>query len=48
MKLEDDSEESDAEFDEDFRMPGFLFKKLYKYVPCVLSFISVIHLLCTN
>lgn len=31
VKLEDDSEESDAEFDEDFRMPGFLFKKLFKY-----------------
>ncbi|XP_025736375.1 DNA excision repair protein ERCC-6 isoform X1 [Callorhinus ursinus] len=30
LKLEDDSEESDAEFD-DFKMPGFLFKKLFKY-----------------
>lgn len=48
MKLEDDSEESDAEFDEGFKMPGFLFKKLFKYVSCVLSFISVIKPLCTN
>ena len=39
MNLEDDSEESDAEFDEGFKMPGFLFKKLFKYVPCVLPFI---------
>ncbi|KAG8519681.1 DNA excision repair protein ERCC-6, partial [Galemys pyrenaicus] len=31
LKLEDDSEESDAEFDEGFKMPGFLFKKLFKY-----------------
>lgn len=31
LKLEDDSEESDAEFDEGFTMPGFLFKKLFKY-----------------
>lgn len=30
-KLEDDSEESDAEFDEGFKVPGFLFKKLFKY-----------------
>ncbi|XP_036999013.2 DNA excision repair protein ERCC-6 isoform X3 [Artibeus jamaicensis] len=30
-KLEDDSEESDAEFDEGFKIPGFLFKKLFKY-----------------
>ncbi|XP_055986398.1 DNA excision repair protein ERCC-6 [Sorex fumeus] len=30
-KLEDDFEESDAEFDEGFKMPGFLFKKLFKY-----------------
>ncbi|XP_038599950.1 DNA excision repair protein ERCC-6 [Tachyglossus aculeatus] len=28
---EDDTEESDAEFDEGFRVPGFLFKKLFKY-----------------
>uniref|UniRef100_A0A8C9TFT4 DNA excision repair protein ERCC-6 n=1 Tax=Scleropages formosus TaxID=113540 RepID=A0A8C9TFT4_SCLFO len=28
---EDDSEESDAEFDEGFKMPGFLWKKLFKY-----------------
>ncbi|XP_006167482.2 DNA excision repair protein ERCC-6 [Tupaia chinensis] len=27
----DESEESDAEFDEGFRVPGFLFKKLFKY-----------------
>ncbi|XP_006061922.3 DNA excision repair protein ERCC-6 [Bubalus bubalis] len=31
LRLEDDSEESDAEFDEGFKMPGFLFKKLFKY-----------------
>ncbi|XP_014589254.2 DNA excision repair protein ERCC-6 isoform X1 [Equus caballus] len=31
LKLEDDSEESDAEFDEGFKMPGFLFRKLFKY-----------------
>ncbi|XP_015996450.2 DNA excision repair protein ERCC-6 isoform X3 [Rousettus aegyptiacus] len=31
LKLEDDSEESDAEFDEGFKIPGFLFKKLFKY-----------------
>uniref|UniRef100_A0A8C3YVZ4 DNA excision repair protein ERCC-6 n=1 Tax=Catagonus wagneri TaxID=51154 RepID=A0A8C3YVZ4_9CETA len=31
LKLEDDSEESDAEFDEGFKMPGFLFKKLFKF-----------------
>ncbi|XP_011285562.2 DNA excision repair protein ERCC-6 [Felis catus] len=30
LKLEGDSEESDAEFD-DFKIPGFLFKKLFKY-----------------
>ncbi|KAM5320815.1 DNA excision repair protein ERCC-6 isoform 3-T4 [Glossophaga mutica] len=30
-KLEDDSEESDAEFDEGFKIPGFLFKKLFKF-----------------
>uniref|UniRef100_A0A8C0RML4 DNA excision repair protein ERCC-6 n=1 Tax=Canis lupus familiaris TaxID=9615 RepID=A0A8C0RML4_CANLF len=30
LKLEDDSEESDAEFD-DFKMPGFLFRKLFKF-----------------
>ncbi|XP_048362232.1 DNA excision repair protein ERCC-6 [Sphaerodactylus townsendi] len=27
----EDSDESDAEFDEGFRVPGFLFKKLFKY-----------------
>uniref|UniRef100_A0A673JHB5 DNA excision repair protein ERCC-6 n=1 Tax=Sinocyclocheilus rhinocerous TaxID=307959 RepID=A0A673JHB5_9TELE len=27
----DESEESDAEFDEGFKMPGFLWKKLFKY-----------------
>ncbi|XP_053440248.1 DNA excision repair protein ERCC-6 [Nycticebus coucang] len=31
LKLGDDSEESDAEFDEGFKVPGFLFKKLFKY-----------------
>ncbi|XP_006976785.1 DNA excision repair protein ERCC-6 [Peromyscus maniculatus bairdii] len=31
LKLEEDSEESDAEFDEGFKVPGFLFKKLFKY-----------------
>ncbi|KAM5236495.1 DNA excision repair protein ERCC-6 [Ctenodactylus gundi] len=31
LSLEDDSEESDAEFDEGFKVPGFLFKKLFKY-----------------
>ncbi|XP_039728290.1 DNA excision repair protein ERCC-6 isoform X2 [Pteropus medius] len=31
LKLEDDSEESDAEFNEGFKIPGFLFKKLFKY-----------------
>ncbi|XP_023563023.1 DNA excision repair protein ERCC-6 [Octodon degus] len=31
LKLEDDSEESDAEFDEGFKVPGFLFRKLFKY-----------------
>ncbi|KAL1780813.1 DNA excision repair protein ERCC-6 [Sigmodon hispidus] len=31
LKLEDDSEESDTEFDEGFKVPGFLFKKLFKY-----------------
>ncbi|XP_040826264.1 DNA excision repair protein ERCC-6 [Ochotona curzoniae] len=30
-QAEADSEESDAEFDEGFRVPGFLFKKLFKY-----------------
>ncbi|XP_074089238.1 DNA excision repair protein ERCC-6 isoform X2 [Macrotis lagotis] len=30
-QAEEDSEESDAEFDEGFRVPGFLFKKLFKY-----------------
>ncbi|KAF6108581.1 ERCC excision repair 6, chromatin remodeling factor [Phyllostomus discolor] len=47
-KLEDDSEESDAEFDEGFKIPGFLFKRLFKYVPCVFSFISVIKPLCAD
>ncbi|CAM5155968.1 unnamed protein product [Natator depressus] len=28
---EEDSDESDAEFDEGFRVPGFLFRKLFKY-----------------
>ncbi|XP_014378988.1 DNA excision repair protein ERCC-6 isoform X1 [Alligator sinensis] len=28
---EEDSDESDAEFEEGFRVPGFLFKKLFKY-----------------
>uniref|UniRef100_A0A673HE43 DNA excision repair protein ERCC-6 n=1 Tax=Sinocyclocheilus rhinocerous TaxID=307959 RepID=A0A673HE43_9TELE len=28
---EDESEESEAEFDEGFKMPGFLWKKLFKY-----------------
>ncbi|KAG9275341.1 DNA excision repair protein ERCC-6 [Astyanax mexicanus] len=28
---EDESEESDVEFDEGFKMPGFLWKKLFKY-----------------
>lgn len=28
---EDESEESDAEFDEGFKIPGFLWKKLFKY-----------------
>ncbi|KAI5108055.1 DNA excision repair protein ERCC-6, partial [Silurus meridionalis] len=28
---EDESEESDAEFDDGFKMPGFLLKKLFKY-----------------
>uniref|UniRef100_H0WIW2 DNA excision repair protein ERCC-6 n=1 Tax=Otolemur garnettii TaxID=30611 RepID=H0WIW2_OTOGA len=31
LKLGEDSEESDAEFDEGFKVPGFLFKKLFKY-----------------
>ncbi|XP_048195180.1 DNA excision repair protein ERCC-6 [Perognathus longimembris pacificus] len=31
LNLDDDSEESDAEFDEGFKVPGFLFKKLFKY-----------------
>ncbi|XP_060047446.1 DNA excision repair protein ERCC-6 isoform X2 [Erinaceus europaeus] len=31
LRHEEDSEESDAEFDEGFKMPGFLFKKLFKY-----------------
>ncbi|XP_055468247.1 DNA excision repair protein ERCC-6 isoform X2 [Psammomys obesus] len=31
LRLEDDSEESDAEFDEGFKVPGFLFRKLFKY-----------------
>ncbi|XP_032347568.1 DNA excision repair protein ERCC-6 isoform X1 [Camelus ferus] len=31
LTLEEDSEESEAEFDEGFKMPGFLFKKLFKY-----------------
>lgn len=35
LKLEEDSEESDAEFDEGFKVPGFLFKKLFKYVSSV-------------
>lgn len=30
------SEESDAEFEEGFKIPGFLFKKLFKYVYCIL------------
>ncbi|XP_074152201.1 DNA excision repair protein ERCC-6 isoform X2 [Sminthopsis crassicaudata] len=30
-KAEEESEESDAEFEEGFRVPGFLFKKLFKY-----------------
>ncbi|XP_001366076.2 DNA excision repair protein ERCC-6 isoform X1 [Monodelphis domestica] len=30
-KAEEESEESDAEFDEGFKVPGFLFKKLFKY-----------------
>ncbi|EPY78168.1 excision repair cross-complementing rodent repair deficiency, complementation group 6 [Camelus ferus] len=29
LTLEEDSEESEAEFDEGFKMPGFLFKKLF-------------------
>ncbi|EMP26566.1 DNA excision repair protein ERCC-6 [Chelonia mydas] len=28
---EEDSDESDAEFDEGFRVPGFLFRKLFKF-----------------
>ena len=47
-RLEDDSEESDAEFDEGFKMPGFLFKKLFKYVPRVPVFKSVVKPLCSN
>ncbi|XP_023597869.1 DNA excision repair protein ERCC-6 isoform X2 [Trichechus manatus latirostris] len=31
LKLEDNSEDSDAEFDEGFKVPGFLFRKLFKY-----------------
>lgn len=31
--VKDGSEESDAELDEGFKMPGFLFRKLFKYVP---------------
>ncbi|XP_037659983.1 DNA excision repair protein ERCC-6 [Choloepus didactylus] len=31
LKLEDESEESDTEFDEGFKIPGFLFRKLFKY-----------------
>ncbi|KAM4852407.1 DNA excision repair protein ERCC-6 isoform 2-T5 [Thomomys bottae] len=31
LKLDEESEESDAEFDEGFKVPGFLFKKLFKY-----------------
>lgn len=48
LKLEDDSEESDAEFDEGFKVPGFLFKKLFKYVPFVLCVPFVIELVCTD
>ena len=43
-RLEDDSEESDAEFDEGFKMPGFLFKKLFKYLYAVSEIESV----CTS
>ncbi|XP_006874667.1 PREDICTED: DNA excision repair protein ERCC-6 [Chrysochloris asiatica] len=31
LNLENNSEDSDAEFDEGFKMPGFLFRKLFKY-----------------
>ena len=48
LKLEDDSEESDAELDEGFKVPGFLFKKLFKYVPFVLYVLFVIELLCAD
>ncbi|KAG6923336.1 ERCC excision repair 6, chromatin remodeling factor [Chelydra serpentina] len=30
-RMAEDSDESDAEFDEGFRVPGFLFRKLFKY-----------------
>nr|XP_023402938.1 DNA excision repair protein ERCC-6 isoform X2 [Loxodonta africana] len=31
LTLEDSSEDSDAEFDEGFKVPGFLFRKLFKF-----------------
>ncbi|XP_006897762.1 PREDICTED: DNA excision repair protein ERCC-6 [Elephantulus edwardii] len=31
LQLEDNTEDSDAEFDEGFKIPGFLFRKLFKY-----------------
>ncbi|KAM9197329.1 DNA excision repair protein ERCC-6 [Dugong dugon] len=31
LKLEGNSEDSDADFDEGFKVPGFLFRKLFKY-----------------
>lgn len=32
----EESDESDAEFDEGFKVPGFLFKKLFKYVSDII------------
>ncbi|XP_043912706.1 DNA excision repair protein ERCC-6 [Protopterus annectens] len=38
-----DSEESDAEFEDGFRVPGFLWKKLYKYQQTGVSWLWELH-----
>lgn len=41
------SEESDTEFEEGFKVPGFLFKKLFKYVLCTLLLCGCMLLIIT-
>nr|XP_034993651.1 DNA excision repair protein ERCC-6 isoform X2 [Zootoca vivipara] len=43
QKMGEDSDDSDAEFAEGFRLPGFLFKKLFKYQQTGVGWLWELH-----